>query len=186
MRAYYVTGPESSGNRYMTRCLVSAGCAGRGSIEQPWDGPFWELELPPRPPERLAVFRSAPHGRVKDVKGVQQLWPDISEHLSVLKDAGYEVDVLFMTRDRDITARSQLRSKHALSLDIARERVSQAENHIFSHLTRADMWHRTFRVIYHHLGNPDYRRNLARRLDLPEFTEPFVDGNAKYREGVKP
>lgn len=154
-------------------------------MEQPWDGPQYLLQLPENPPERLVVFRSAPHGRIADAMppDATPLWPDIHNHLRILWTAGYEVDVLFMARDREITAKSQVRRKHAPTLAIARERVSQAENHIFSHLKQAGAWPRTFRVLYPHLGNPDYRRNLAHRLDLPEFTEEFVDGDVKYREG---
>lgn len=179
MRAYLVAGPESSGNRYMTRCLVSAGCAGRGEVKQPWDGKHHFLVLP-ETPERLVVFRSVPHGRL----GPKPLWPDIAGHVQILRDHGYDLDILLMDRDPEFVARSQVNTGHADSLEQAYGRIDDAWSHIYRHISHARAWENVTKVLYRFLGNSNYRLKLSKQLDLPPFTESFIDGDAKYREGA--
>src|SRR5438874_2332686 len=103
MRAYLVTGAESSGSRYLVRLLCGAGCAGRGDHVQPYDGPEATVHVPQPRPLRIALHRSVPHGGI---------WPDLEGIVASLWQQGYTTTALVMVRDQQVTEESQVKNRH--------------------------------------------------------------------------
>lgn len=96
-RAYIVSGPESSGNRYLARLCLQAGCAGDASTEQRFD------RDPPSRQQRVVWIRSLPHAHG---------WPDLGGLVSLLRGRDYEVQALVPLRCPVATARSQVAAGH--------------------------------------------------------------------------
>lgn len=169
MRAYLVCGPESSGNCYLTRLLVEAGCVGRGAGVQPFDGPGYSIEIPHPRPERIAIVRSLPHAGI---------WLDIEEQIRQLYHQGYRTTILVPIRDQYSQERSQLAAQHAHC------RRDYLANQCRAYGIICDILSAGFDFLfvpYACLGRPDYRVWLRDYLQLPgEFIEPFTDGDTKY------
>ncbi|MHC4698498.1 MAG: hypothetical protein ACYTFA_17330, partial [Planctomycetota bacterium] len=173
-RAFVVTGPEGSGNRYLTKLLVSAGCWGKGKTEQPVDEDEdgFSLKLPDPLPELLVFFRSVPHALE---------WNLLRKNLQELRGAGYETTVLIVIRDPEFLEQSQIRSKHVTSTDQARGQIGLAFQQIFAacYATGAEV----IPIPYSSLGRAGFTDWLSERLRLPRVPGvPFVDGDAKYVE----
>lgn len=165
MRANVVMGPESSGNRFMTRLLTEAGHFGDGAHAQPVDGPGFDLVFPDPLPRRLAVCRSVPH---------HDTWPNPARLHRQLRDAGYaRVLFLWMTRRTDHVARSQVANGHAFDHLSAVASVRHASEWFYTACAAAGLdW---IQVHYDALGDDDYLRWLGGMVDaeLPNrFSRP--------------
>ena len=174
-KAFLVTGPESSGTCYMTRLLIGSGCAGVAGGPQPFDGPEYSIAFPDGQelPPLLAIQRSMPHAGE---------WPDIADILKTLWEHEYDVTVLIMVRDgfsQEASYQRTFRTKtHAEYMSL----IAHAWVKIFAGITRG-LYPPFVVVPYQSLGCPHYRKWLADALGLPPFVEPFIDGDAQYKEG---
>jgi hypothetical protein len=166
--AYLVTGPESSGNRYLARLCIQAGCAGDASTQQAFD------REPPLCQERVVWIRSLPHaGR----------WPDLDGLVALLRGRDYEVQALIPVRCPVATARSQIGVGHVGS-------VAQALANRNRGLTYALAAYATLKVpalvipleglILHPKSIPQVLALVGLKLGGPaEFTWPY-DVNLKH------
>lgn len=168
-RAYLVLGPESSGTRLMTKLLISAGCWGDDGHEQRLDGMNREALVRLGPP--LIVWRrSVPHAGE---------WPNVAGLVSGLRDCGYSVTALVMSRDWHATACSQLAAPHAETVAEALANIQRAYRDIFAGLDGVPYEVVNYEALVLH-GRP-VLRYLMRRLGLDEPCGVTVyDGNAKW------
>ena len=119
-KAVIVVGPESSGNRLMTKLLVLSGCDGDGEQEQRFD------EYVPEAADRNIVWlMSVPLGSIQR--------PDLNYRAKSLQDKGYEVSAIVMARDWFPTHRSQMFFMKIEHFE-AVERIRRAYLHIFRQL----------------------------------------------------
>lgn len=172
-RAYLVVGPESSGNRLMTRLLVAAGCQGEGDHVQRWD------THPPVSEEPIVWLRSVPHARQT---------PDIVAMVRRLWARGYKVKVVVMLRDWHSTLASQVRMGHVKSKDQGQRHIRDAYVWIFSQVAEASV---PFYVVSFEalVARPDATMTwLCDALGLEwrdgMLPEPVLDENAKYYEAA--
>lgn len=112
---YLVLGPESSGTKLLTQCLISVGCAGSESDEQPWD-----ISLDGTP-DIIVWRRSLPHGGG---------WPNLNEMLVLLSRRGYVARVFGVIRNQYCTAKSQVRQGHVSSVGEADVNIRRAVKEI--------------------------------------------------------
>lgn len=177
-RAYLVVGPEASGNRYLTRLLLSAGCGGGFRLgsqhEQVFDLPDGGLDLSGDLPERLAFCRSYPWG---PSPGRWDFWTGILDNF---RDHGYVTDVLLLVRDQRATELSQVKAGHTVNLDDSWHNLRRAYRQIVQDVARADV--DLLPVPYSALGRHSYVHWLLSHLDLPcpDEWETFCDGDAKW------
>jgi hypothetical protein len=120
MNAYLVLGPESSGTRMMTQLLMAAGCVGDGDHEQRWDDALPTVETP------IVWRRSLPHGGE---------WPSIDLMTHRLRERGYTVCAVVMTRDWTAVARSQM-EHWGHTRETALSNIRTAYPYIFSSLLK--------------------------------------------------
>lgn len=169
-RAFFVTGPESSGTRLMTRLLMAAGCYGDDDHEQRLDN-----AIPDNEP--LIVWRrSVPH---------RGKWSQVNVALNALQLKGYKTTVIIMSRDWHSMAISQELAPHAVDVDAAQSNIRRAYRHIFACITDTDRFEivnyealvqrpvKTVRYLFQRLG-------LTPPAELPQI----YDGNAKYYPAV--
>lgn len=170
MRAYLVLGPESSGTRLVTRLLIAAGCWGDDGHKQRMDGMSRATLLTLRPAP-LVWRRSVPHNGQ---------WPDVRGIVEGLRDCGYTVTALVVSRDWHAMACSQLHAPHVKSVAEALQNISQAYRRIFAGLGE-DV---PFEVVNYEalVAHPrPVLRYLARRLGLSEPADVQVhDANEKW------
>lgn len=161
LRAYLVLGPESSGTRFVTRLLISAGCYGDDGHQQRWD-----TEAPAVSP--IVWRRSFPHA---------DIWPDIGLMLERLH--GYEVKALVTVRDHYCMTASQqgFQTPEAIA-----DNGQQAYLRIFQGLADCGVWHLVVSYEALCLEYERYARYLLRQVGLnAEQTLPvFKNGNTKY------
>ena len=165
MIAYLVFGPESSGNRLMTRILVGCGCFGDGDHRQRLN------TAPPPPGVHIAWHRSVPYA-----KG----WPDLCHLIDIVRAAGYMPMGLVMTRDINAVAHSQVNAPHVPDLEIAHKHITRAYRLIFDSLNKRDT--PFCMVSYESLSNPGYLAWLLEHLglELKDELEPIENRNLKY------
>lgn len=180
-RAYLVTGPEASGNRYLVDLLCRAGCFGgmatnaANETVQPVDGPGLTVYLPEPPPARLAFCRTLPHAGV---------WPNLSGTMSDLRRRGYRVTLLVPVRAPDMLLRSQVRGGHVSGEPAARQHCLTASRYLGEAIAAAAG--DCLLVPYADLRHPGFVRWLLAELGLnPETPSGFIDGDAKYRQGER-
>jgi LPS sulfotransferase NodH len=108
MRGFIVVGAESTGTRLVTKILINMGCAG-------WDGHFQPFDKEPFGSTDLVVWRrSVPHSGQ---------WLQLPFLVTRLREAKREVHVVVTVRDWAITAASQVRNKHAVTIPQAEEKI---------------------------------------------------------------
>jgi len=165
MRAFLVLGAESTGTRLATKLLIQAGCTG-------WDGHFQPFDKEPFGDQDPVVWRrSVPHnGR----------WLDMGTLMSRL--TGRDVHVVVTVRDWACTVASQVKSKHAPTKQIARERIEEAYLQIFAELNHHKV---PFTILVYEsliLGGPQAQFAFVKSLGLdPSMAAIDVtDQNAKW------
>lgn len=154
-------GPESSGTRFVTRLLISAGCYGDDGHQQRWD-----TEAPAISP--IVWRRSFPHA---------DIWPDIGLMLERLRD--HEVKALVTVRDHYCMTASQQRFQ---TPEAIAENNQQVYPRIFQGLSEYGIWHVVVSYEALCLEYERYARYLLRQVGLnAEQTLPvFKNGNTKY------
>jgi hypothetical protein len=164
-RAFLVVGPESSGTRLVTRCLLAAGCQGWGDHVQGFDSSLEGAG-------NLIVWRrSLPYG---------QHWPDLRQMLLALRGRGYDVRVLATLRSHYCMVRSQLRARHVQSERQAERNIAEAMCRIVSFVADANLPVRyvTYEEVVH--NSEAFSRTLE-EWGL-KWKTGLRDGNAKYLE----
>lgn len=162
MNAYLVLGAESTGTRFMTRVLISAGCHGFGGFEPQQ----WDTEQPTVSP--IVWRRSFPHA---------DYWPDIPFMMQKL--AGYEVKAAVMVRDGYCMQQSQRRFRTETEI---KRNTQEAYRRIFTGLITCDIPY--IMVAYGALARhyEPFARWLLGELGLPtdKPLPPLEDGDGKY------
>lgn len=169
-RAFLVYGPESSGNRLMTRILVACGCYGDGAHRQRLN------DWPPPPDiEQIAWHRSVPYGGA---------WPNLQKQTDMVRQAGFYPTVLIMTRDWCATAMSQLHAPHVPDIDTGYEHIELAYLHIFGAVIGRGLPY--VMVSYEALQRREYLDWLLSHLGLEpqQEIEAIRDENEKWYEGI--
>jgi hypothetical protein len=172
-QAILVFGPESAGNRYLTRLFAEAGFIGRGAFSQPFDNikNNYSVSLPPVEVPRIVIFRSLPHGGC---------WPNISAIIEYLQGLNYDITVFVMFRDQTLMAKSQLKIGHVKTIEEGMNNITKAYPFIFDHLMKKQV--RFIPVVYLNLERASYKKWLFDQVGvtLPEDHEPFENGDIKY------
>lgn len=169
---FWVLGPESSGNRFFTRVLISAGCAGDGDHYQRWD----DSNFKDAPDTDIVWRRSLPYGPV---------WPDLDQMLATVKAAGcMDVRVFWLFRNREPTIKSQLEKKYVKTELEAWKNIERAHFLIGKFIYRHDLPAQIVRY-ERIMRNPKYIEVLLGRwgLAIPELPE-IKNGNTKWETGV--
>ncbi len=165
-KAFFVMGPESSGTRMLTRAFMSVGVFGDDGDRQRLDeGGYYHVG-------DIVFRRSIPYAGK---------WPPIGDLCRKMGTAGYEVQPIVILRDREITARSQVRNGHTGTVEEARGKVDQAVSHIGTELAlvvdRELMKLVTYESFVAHEG---IRMIVFASLGLPGPAMEFYNGNEKY------
>lgn len=170
-RAFLIAGPESSGNRILASLLVRAGVHGAGSTNQLYDR------------ERL------PDGSVSPVLTI--IHHEIRGPITAMRERGYEVTVIVMTRDPFAQEQSMVQRGHVPSIEAAHKLALETYAENFSTILELGVPYRV--VSYDYLVT--YPLTVLHRilldLDLPFVVEgpiywddkPYdhvVDANARY------
>ena len=128
-RIFFVTGPESSGTRIVTRLLCLAGCEGDYEHEQRLDkfvyGEESEISDAMKGNEALVFRRSIPH--------YPEARPDIIEIGNKFRLNGFEPYYILTMRDWGCNAASKKRVGHSLDFQSAKEVLIQEWGYI-SHM----------------------------------------------------
>jgi hypothetical protein len=180
----FVTGPESTGNRYIVDMIVkAAGCAGRSGHAQPLDHKGrgrtkdWGA-LDRRILENLqntkcvALHRSFPHNTQ---------FIDLKRMAQTARGKGFDPRVVVLTRFMPAIIDSQIERKHVTSEAKARENIKRAYLEIFDDVIDAQL---PFTMVtYESLGDEEYIQWLFRELGLPydPYKVPeFHDADSKH------
>lgn len=160
-----VLGAESSGNRYMTRLLISAGCD--GNAEPPYN------DVEPRDGLPFVWLRSVPY---------RQTIPDLHKLITDAWSYTDDVEAVVMLRDMYPSLMSQVKIRHAPDMETARQRTENALCTIFQALgERAVPF---LAVTYSGLVNhtPDVVKWVTSELglDMPEKLESAYDGDLPW------
>ena len=176
---YLVASPESNGNRFVVKLLMSAGCFGVSGHQQPFDqhphsGGWPNQFRPARFAQPCAVMhRSVPHATV---------WPDLPGLVRQIKAAGFEPRLLVSLRPEDAARASQVTQKHVKTAEQAERNILRAQRHIMTAVAAMpDVWVRL--VMYEQLGHNHYLQWLFAEqmgLQLPAGHPRFEDRDSKH------
>ena len=183
--AYLVLGAESSCTRFITNCLIKAGCSGKT-----WNDNHEQAIDFEEPTDDLIVWRrSYPHKWdkpndypyiIKDTIG----WPDTDAMYERLIDLDYEVKVVVTTRDWFVTSMSGVNKKfrpHTNTLPKAYDNTQKSYKRIFSFINKYDLDYIV--VSYESLivSGEDYLNQMLDLLELDRISDVgFRDENSKY------
>jgi len=184
---YLVTSPESNGNRFLVKLLVSAGCYGQSGHEQPFDdrgrhaASLWPNRIRDRRywsrghemAKCAAMHRSIPHNGV---------WPDLVALVKQIDTLGYEPRILVSFRPEDVARISQVTQKHVRTEEQAETNILRAQRHVIDALgTMPKVWVRF--VLYEQLGHEHYLHWLfSEQMGLPLAANhpKFEDRDSKH------
>jgi hypothetical protein len=175
----FVTGPESSGNRYTVKLLIEVGgCHGKSGHTQPLDHKKrgkqkdWSIldtnvMNSVRKYPCATVHRSFPHNNK---------WANLAKMANIARSHNFEPHVVVLFRDPDSVHDSQVKRKHVPNVQRARANTQRAYLEIFHGIIEADLPYT--RVMYEHLEDREYVEWLFNELGLtyrenriPEFKE---------------
>jgi hypothetical protein len=163
--AYFVMGPESSGTRMMTQAFISVGAYGDGGHWQKLDKGFIGA------PDKIVFRRSLPHGKN---------WTQIHKFINRMKQAEYQIiNPILIVRDKEVTAKSQIKNKHVKTIEQGYENITKAIDHVYRELALVGM---TPTVIHYEpfVNRPGVRRHFFRSLGLENPKMDFYNANDKY------
>ena len=171
-RAFLVYGPESSGNRLMTRVLVACGCYGDGSHHQRLND-----RPPPRDADKIVWFRSVPYAHA---------WPNLTGHIDQVLRYEYQPTILVMNRDVYAIARSQVRTGHVRDIAAAYRSITTAYRIIFDAINQMNANYLMVSYESLFIRQPDYLGWLLAHigLTLESPIEEITDQNAKHYGGA--
>ena len=157
MKAFIVTGPQSSGTRMMTRALILSGCFEIADVD----------ELPVESGSPVVIHRSIPHaGR----------WPNWWGKVLEFNRADYEVQPIIMSRDWNALCLSQIKRAFVGSREEAEENIRKAYQSATQSLPMYVM------ISYESFClSPDFRRWLfTERFGLPKTPIDIWYANDQY------
>ena len=164
-KAVLVLGAESSGNRYMTRLLISAGCD--GNAEPPYE------DVTPRAGVPFVWLRSVPYAQ-----GI----PDLHKLITDAQGHTDDVVAVVMLRDMYPSLMSQVKIRHAPDFETARRRTENALCTIFRALDQTGI--PFIPVTYSGLVNhtPDVVKWVTSELGLamPQKLESAYDADLQW------
>jgi len=183
--AYLVLGAESSCTRFITNCLIKAGCTGRT-----WnDNHEQEIDFE-EPTDDLIVWRrSYPHKWdnpdnypyiIKNTIG----WPDTDAMYDRLINLDYKVKVVVTMRDWFVTSMSGVNKgfrPHTNTLSKAYDNTNQSYKRIFSFINKYELDYVI--VSYESLivSGENYLNRILDLLELNNITDmDFRNENNKY------
>jgi len=186
--AYFVMGPESSGNRMMAFAVTSTGFLSdgggvSGSLDKYIITTEWFkggvntsdiIRSIESAPNRIVFSRSIPRRGYPNKE-----WANIKSICNKLLEFDYNVYPLVMYRDKDIIIKSQVRRKHVPTEEIASKFIDKAYNHIDSNLFKVKL--QTIRIVYESFVTDEtYRINTFKSIGLPPPNMEFFNANDKY------
>ncbi len=175
-RAFFVIGPESSGNRYVTRCFIEAGCFGDYSHGQRLDKDEGFQEAT----DTVVFRRSVPHGE-------GWAWPNLDMQLERFRDRGYQdVRVVALVRNQYCTIESHLKGnkvdgseRHAQTKEQAEKKIIGAMRRIASFILENGL--PFYFMTYESMAHPEFLSSLLYEWGLDgSKVVPFDDGNARH------
>lgn len=182
----FVTGPESTGNRYTVDMIIkAAGCAGKSGHVQPLDHKVrgknkdWSfldkrVLIRLKSMECVVIHRSFPHNHH---------FVNLKRMAKTARENGFEPRVIVLTRFMPATIKSQIARKHVPNEVKARENIKRAYLEIFDGVFGAKL---PFTMVtYEFLGDEYYIRWLFNELGInynPEKVPNFKEANSKYME----
>jgi len=205
---YVVAAPESAGNRYVVRLLLTLGCVGRSSHHQPFD-------LPSQFRQRLPGMTFSQYKRRQDNTWVHTLdfatihkhytsswcfvvhrslphalaFLNLTDFLVNIATQGFEPRLITVVRNKYIMALSQLRETHVDTLDEAYGNIERAGSIVARAIIDLPwLWHRS--VIYTDFAHEQavtwfFERDLGMAVPTPRSVVPvFVDEDIKYYENL--
>jgi hypothetical protein len=184
----FVTGPESTGNRYTVGLIIeAAGCAGKSGHKQPLDHKVGRRRAPrdwsaldqnvlaaiKKSGKKCTVLhRSFPHNNK---------FVDLKRMARTARAKGFDPRVVVLTRVMPATIDSQVARKHVKNPRKARENIKRAYLEIFDDIIGAEL---PFTVVtYELLQDKNYVGWMFEELGL-EYDESkipsFHDENSKH------
>ncbi|HEX4794015.1 MAG TPA: hypothetical protein VH370_09495 [Humisphaera sp.] len=175
-RAFFVVGPESSGNRYVTECFVNAGCFGDFQHEQRLDNDEGFDEAT----DTVVFRRSVPHGP-------NFSWPELSYELFRSQERGYhDVKVLALLRNQFCTIESHLNGNKFDGNDKHSRTAAEAERKIVGAMFRIASFIMENRLpcyymTYESLAQPEFLSAVLFDWGLDgSKVKKFEDGNERH------
>ena len=188
--AYLVFGAESSCTRFITNCLIKAGCTGRT-----WnDNHEQEIDFE-EPTDNLVVWRrSFPH-KWDDpdnfpyiIKGTIG-WPDTDAMYDRLVKLGYTVKVIITMRDWFTVSMSGVNKRyrpHTNTMEKAYNNTKESYKRIFNFVNKYDLDYIVFNYEAMIVSNLKYVNEMLKVLELNPINDvEFVNGNQKYYDDIK-
>lgn len=169
MRAYFVTGCESSGTRMMTKLLIQNGCYG-----QSHDAQMLDHDLRVSRGKDLVMRRSVPHGG--------DLQPPIKHIIHSLAELGFEVTPIVMVRQWQCQLLSQVKANHVANALEALDSSRQAMEHIMREVAGLHWLLVSYDALVArpNLYGLNVMTNLLPKQDVIMGLDEIRDANAKY------
>jgi len=142
-----VTGPESSGSRYIHNLIQAAGCQGVEYVFSfPQDGRQNEIfkeddySTLDQAADRIVWHRSVPDGAhvVGRQAPADHLFPPLAEMIDQLRQRDYRAHLIVCVRDHFAMIKSQISRQMAADMKDGARRVRAAYQYIFSIAPQAD------------------------------------------------
>lgn len=189
----FVTGPESTGNRYTVKLFIeAAGCYGKSDHTQPLDhkGKGTRKDWSALDANVLShwikggkaicavLHRSYPHNNH---------FVDMARMARVAREKGFEPRVIVLERYLPAAIDSQIQRKHVPTEAKAREHIKRAYLEIYDDIIEANLYYT--QVDYESLKHPWYIEWLFREMGIrynPKHIPAFIEANAKHLLGNVP
>jgi len=182
--AYLVLGTESSATRFVTKCLIQAGCFGDSDHHQ-------RLDFEDPVTDTIVWRRSYPHKwddpdnfpyNIKNTIG----WPDTDAMLNRLTSLGYNVKVIVTTRDWHAINGSATRIKyrpHTQTTERCINNTKESYKRIFNFICKHDLDYVMFSYEAAILHGDMYINKIMGFLGLDEVSGFNMNNqNSKYYE----
>lgn len=181
-QAFLVFGPESSATRFVSGCLLKAGCAGDNDHTQVFD------KAPPTQ-EKIVWRRSFPHkwddpdNFPFNIKGSIG-WPDTDKMYEHLTQLGYSSTVVVTCRDWYSISLSSARigyRPHTKTMELGYKNTKESYKRIFNFVNKYDLDYVMFNYEAALLHGTKYINNILETLGLDTVQDfDIKDQNSKY------
>ena len=186
--AYFVMGPESCGNRMMTRAINSAYDFGiGGQVEGTNKYVFKTLWMKDKDfrkslaeaPNRIVFVRSIPRG-----SWPKKQWPPIAKYCIAFEEFNYDVYAIVMERKERFVIKSQVAHKHVPDEEKAKKMIAKSRRYINNQLKKAGV--PTYIIQYEKfVTDKNFREHFfveVLKLNSPPKMK-FYNANDKYNIG---